>query len=198
MPTKLDNLLEQIAPERTFEQASTRADTAFNSFHFPSGRIARPEEFADLMGRFLHHVEMIVLGVREPVDVAISYQWQRCAMLLIQAFGPSGDKTAFSLAHGGAEGGLYGILKTVARLVADQYARRVISARVLGYLNGLSADERLRASAEYLEKWGHLLPRDVTEVGATRIHALFHRVLEEHPHHVQRLCESSRRLRGRT
>ena len=44
-----------------------------------------------------------------------------------------------------------------------------------------------QASTEYLDKYGHLLPSEMTESSAARIRGGFFTVLENHPKLVQRL-----------
>lgn len=107
-------------------------------------------------------------------------------------FGPSGEKAAFEMTRTGNEGGLSRVLKAVAKSISKQLAKTEISARVSCHLDRLSIRQRLAASAEYLEKYGHLLPAELTEGSAARIHANFHKVLAEHPHLMRRMREIGR------
>jgi hypothetical protein len=187
MTTRLDHLLEDISPERTLDVLSARADAALNSFHMTQGRITHWDDFTDCLGRFLQHLDAVLLHLRKPLDVPVAYYWQRCVPLLLDLFGRNGEKSAFEAARTGTDGGLYAVLKAVANKVADQYATNEISARVLNYWNGLGVDEQLAATTEYLSKYGRYLPSELTEGSAARIRANFHRVLEEHPRIIRRL-----------
>jgi S-adenosylmethionine:diacylglycerol 3-amino-3-carboxypropyl transferase len=139
------------------------------------------------MGRFLQHLDAIIFRLREPVDVPISYYWQRCVPLLLDLYGRNGEKASFDMSRSGTDGGLYAVLRAVASKVAEQYAARDVSTRVLNYWNSLNVEEQLASATEYLNKYGHLLPAEVTEGSAARIRANFHRVLEEHPQILRRL-----------
>jgi len=185
--TKLDSLLEAIAPERTLDVLSARADVALNSFRPTQGRITRWEDFTDCLGRFLQHLDTALLHVRKPVDVPVAYYWQRCVPTLLNLYGRNGEKAAFEMARTGADGGIYAVLKAVARSVADQLATREIAVLVLDYWNSLSVEEQFVATTEYLKKCGHLLPSELTEGSAARIRVNFHKVLEEHPRILRRL-----------
>lgn len=187
MISKLDRLLEMIAPERTLDAAGTLADQALNCFRQQEGIITSWEAFADCLGRFRRHLDAALLHLREPVEVPIAYSWQRCVASLCNLYGRNGEKAAFEMARTGADGGLYAVLKAVAQNVADEYASRWISTQVLHLWNSLSVDEQFAAASEYLRKYGHLLPSELTEGSAARIRANFHRVLEEHPRTLRRL-----------
>ena len=107
--------------------------------------------------------------------------------MLIQEFGTNGDKEAFELVRTGIEGGLYGVLKRVAQQMATEYTGNEISARITHFWNGLKMKEQFSVMDEYLLKFGHLLPSELTESNAARIKANFIKVLKEHPQLVKRM-----------
>ncbi len=69
----------------------------------------------------------------------------------------------------------------------DEYSGNEIRARISYFWYPLSADEKLSAIDEYLLKYGHFLPPELTEGNAARIKASFQKVLEEHPRLIKRL-----------
>lgn len=87
----------------------------------------------------------------------------------------------------GKEGGLYRVLKTVADQMAEEYAQNEISGRIYDYWNRLTTDEQVAATDEYINKYGHLLPAELTEGSAARLKANFPKVLEEHPKIIRRM-----------
>jgi hypothetical protein len=117
--------------------------------------------------------------------------WGRCVRVLTQEYGPEGDKAAFEIARTGNEGGFYDLAKRFARQLASQCAENEIKARVNSFWHGLSVTEQLDVSSQYLAKYGHLLPSELTEGSAARVRAGFHKVLAEHPHMLQRLRQST-------
>jgi hypothetical protein len=187
MATKLDELLLTIDPSRNLDQTAARAHEALNSFPMKVGRVDRWEEFRCCLTDFFCHVESRVLRLHGQPHVSARLDWGRCVRMLTQEYGAGGDKTAFELARTGNEGGLYDVLNRLARRIAEQYAGNEVSARICHWLNALSVDERLKAMDDYVAKYGHLLPSELTERGAVRIKANFTKVLEEHPRLVQRL-----------
>ena len=92
----------------------------------------------------------------------------------------------------GVEGGLRAVLDTVAEALALEYARNEINARVYDYCESLSGRELLSAAEEYLERFGHLLPGELTESGGVRLKASFTRVLCEHPFLMRRMSRPGR------
>jgi hypothetical protein len=187
MPTTLDMLLEAIDPSRTFDQVSARVDGAVNSFAMNQAAIEDWDEYESLLSEFHRHVQTAVLRIGPGAPEGREFHWSRCVNLLKEKFGPNGYKAGFEMARTGNEGGLYRVLKTIGELMADEYAQNEISARIWDYWEGLKLDEQLAAADEYLGKYGHLLPAELTEGNATRLQATFPKVLEEHPKIVRRM-----------
>ena len=194
MGTPLDRVLESLHPDRTLDEVDRRADEAINSFSVPSSRITDWEAFRSCAIRFMRHVEGRILRIQGTFDYdpGMAFDWGRCCRILCREYGPNGEKAAFEMARTGNDGGLYGVLKRIARSMAKEFAEAEIRARVFHYWNGLSVDEKLEAGDEYLEKYGHLLPSELTESSAARVRANMPKVLEEHPKMLRRLEELGR------
>jgi len=186
MPTKLEKLLDSIDPDRTSEVTFRRANEAINAFDTPA-RLKRWDDFKACMGSFCSHVEAYVLSLHEPIPVAPDYYWSRGVRILLKIYGINGEKAAFEMARTGNDGGLYAVLKAVAMHIADEYAHNEIAARICDYWEGLSLEEQLAASTEYISKYGHLLPSELTEGSAGRIRANLPKVLEKHHELIRKI-----------
>jgi len=186
MPSKLDLLLESIDPARTLDRVSASVDRAVNAFSMRRGAIDNWDEFERYLVDFCRHIEHVTLKFPKKTEETKVY-WTRCSNILSDRYGPNGVKNAFDIVRNGKEGGLYGILKLIAEKMTEQYARNEISAHVNQYVNNLSFDELEAAVAEYLKKYGHLLPREWTEGSAVRIKIHFARVLEKHPEIIRQM-----------
>jgi hypothetical protein len=114
-------------------------------------------------------------------------EWGRCFAILFKEYGPNGEKAAMEIARTGKEGGMYSILKKIAKGMIEEYAGNEIRAKISHYWHPLSTEQKLAATEEYLEKHGHLLPSELTEGTAVRIKAEFIKVLEQHPRLISRL-----------
>ena len=193
MTSKLDRLLQSIDPTHTFEQLDRRADEAINAFSLGTGQISDWGQFSDCLIRFLQHLDTQLLRLQAPVPMSRDLAWGRCVQTLMHLYGRSGEKAAFEMVRTGNDGGLYAVLKAFARHAAGQYAENEVSAKVHTYWNGLSVEERLVASDEYLQKHGHLLPSELTEGSAARVRADLPKVLIEHPSMMHRLGRVGRR-----
>ena len=187
MPTKLETLLESIDPSRNYDDVSARVDHAINTFTMQRATIVDWDEYEDFFGNFYRHVQKTVLRLRSDVRDDEGYYRALCSNLLDKAFGPSGSKAAFEMVRTGKEGGLYQVLKTVANLMGERYAENEIWGRISHYWESLTLDEKLAAPDEYLQKYGHLLPSELTEGSAARLRVNFPRVLEEHPKMIRRM-----------
>jgi len=193
MTTKQDQLLQDINPGRTLDQTARRADEAINSFSVESTRVSDWDEFRAILVRFYDHVEACILQVGTMPQADLDFTWGHCLGILTKAFDRNGHKCAFELARTGNEGGLYAVLKGMARQLAEGHADNEISARICQYWNGLTVEEKMSAPDEYLRKYGHLLPSEFTEGFAGRIRANFQEVLRQHPRLMRRLGRIGRK-----
>ena len=193
MPTKLEQLLAEIDPKLTLDKTSALVDSAINTFSFDSGQITDRDEFENCLTDFFCHVDSNVLGVSQSFNSEHrDFQWGRCGILLSHIYGHNGENTAFDMARTGKSGGLYAVLKAIALRMAEEYAETEVSARISDFWNKLTVDEQFSVMDEYLEKYGHLLPSELTEDSAVRIRANFRQVLEKHPEIIRKI----RRLDG--
>ena len=192
MDTILDRLLESISPERTIEETYNRANEAIISFNFGKATVESWDEFGYCMARFLKHLDEKVLRLRKPVDIPLTDYWRYCVKPLLKIYGSSGDVTAFTIANTGNEGGLYAVLKAFAMYKAEEYTKNEISAKVSMYWEGLSANQKVKVSEEYVAKYGGIIPSELSENGAAFLRGFFWKVLEKHPYIVQKLRQSSR------
>jgi len=181
MHTELDRLLACISPDKTITETYNRANEAINTFHTDASVIDRWDDFGHCMARFLQRLDVCIMRLSRPVDSSLDHYLAWFPTVLIQVYGPNGEKTAFEIARTGNEGGLYAVIKAVAMRRADEYSQNEITARVTDYLANLSVDEQHDACSEYITKYGHLLPSEITEVDAIRIRASFRKTLEKHP-----------------
>ena len=86
---------------------------------------------------------------------------------------------------------LYAFKPRFAKTIAENYAKNEIHAKICFYLNSLSCQERLAAGDEYIEKFGYLLPEEMTESSAARIHDNLAKVLEKHVFMVYDLAKNT-------
>jgi hypothetical protein len=187
MKTKLDQLIERIDPAHTLDQVSARVDGALNSFRVKPGIIQDWEGFKTVLTEFYRHVENITLRIQSGFAGDHDIDWGRCCNLLFKEYGLNGEKAAFEMVRTGVEQGLYGVLRAIARRMIDEYSSNEIAARISNFWESLSTDEKIEASKEYLEKYGHLLPSELTSGSAARVRANFLKVLQEHPNMIKRL-----------
>jgi len=188
MPTKLEQLLAKIDPKLTLDKTSALADNAMNTFSFGSGQMTDRKEFEDCLTDFFCHVDSNVLGVSKSFNSEHrDFQWGRCGILLSHIYGENGMMTAFDMARTGKSGGLYAVLKAIALRMAEEYAENQIGALIGEYWKKLTLDEKLAAPDEYLEKYGHLLPSELTEGSAVRIRANFPKLLAQHPEIIRKI-----------
>ncbi len=185
--TQLDQLLESIDTAVTLEEVSSRVDNAMNSFNQFAGTVQKWDDFKRILTAFHWHVQKTILRSRLSHSPDTDIEWGRCCEILLKEYGPNGEKAAMEIARTGKEGGLYSILKKIAKRMIESFAGNEIRAKISHYWYPLSTEQKLAATNEYLEKYGHLLPSELTEGTAVRIKADFMKVLEQHPRLIKRL-----------
>lgn len=179
MMTRLDYLLNSLDPRIT-DATNRRVDEAMNTFRCPV-QVTRFPDFVSILTRFFLHLEASILNVAGGMpDMGMDFHWGRCVRMLVKAYGHNGEKAAFEISRTGKEGGLYGVLKKVGQVLADEYIDNEIKARIGSYWSSLSVEGKLAAGQEYLEKFGHLLPEELTEGSAARVRANLPDALQQH------------------
>lgn len=192
MKKRVEDLLKDIDPSKTIDQVEDRVNAALITLRVEKAVIDDWDRFKMFLSECCHLFERRILNLPSQGTFDQDMYWTHCINLLNAEYGSSGPRTAFEKSRTGVEGGLYSVLKAMARRMADEYAAREIAARVGIFLAGLSADEELQACNSYIEEYGHLLPSELTEGSAARIKSNFARVLEAHPGLIRRIRKSFR------
>ena len=180
MSTKLDRLIESIHPDNTLKETFARVNEAVNSFPFPNVLLEHFGQFRHTMISFHGHLEARILNIDALPQAGVDFLWSRCYGVFKQIYGVAAEKAAFEIARTNKEGGLREVIRKFSETVARNYAANEITARIYFYLKTLSVQERIAAAEEYVQKYGHLLPDELTESSAARIHDNFAKVLEKH------------------
>jgi hypothetical protein len=102
-------------------------------------------------------------------------------------FGQYGASHAHIIALSGIDGGLYGLMKQIAKHAVSDYQRRVIHYAVDDFLVGLSGEEKMEAVHEYLDRYGDYLPPELVENNGWGIWIQFEQVLRKHPYMIRNL-----------
>lgn len=189
---KLDSLLDAIDPSRTLDEGEHRADTALGSYALDVGAIQDWREYVGCLARFFGHLERHLLNLPGPYPGNATECWGQCSRVLDQIYGRNGDMAAYQIVRTGAERGLYGVLKEVARSQARAYTEREILAQVVAFWKALSAKEQFEAVDIYLAEYGHYYPDEFQAGGFSTLKIHFWKVLVEHPHMLQRLRKVTR------
>ena len=185
--TKLDALLASIDPSRTLDPTAADADRALNTFPMRSAVFTNWDAYVAFMSQLVCHIENTILHLNPPRPVSPPHDWSHCISILQEEFGSEGFKAAFEMVRTGNEGGLLAVTRVVAKRMGSEYAQNQINARVYFYYKDLTASDRMAAVGEYVAKYGHLLPSEITEGQAARLLLNLQKVLEDHPRLIQRM-----------
>lgn len=193
MATKLDKLLNYISCEKTVYETYRRANQAINTFEHKTTCPQKWNEFRTCIAEFMKHLDYHVLNMKNKPDISVPYYWSMSVRPLLKIYGINGEKTAFEIARTGNEGGLYSIYKALAMYMAEHYARNEISAKVGMFLDSLTAEQYLTTGEEYIAKYGHIIPSEMTEGNAARVRMNLAKALKEHPFVIQKIRQSGKK-----
>lgn len=194
MSTKLERLIYSISPDIVLEPVFERANSALIGFEMPDVIVDSFDKFRSAFIRLHCRIEAAILRVDSMPKAAVDFHWSRCYEILSQLYGPNGEKAAFDMIRTNKQGGLREVVNKFVRAVSENYALNEIRAKITFYINSLSSSERLAGCDEYIEKFGHLLPREMTESSAARIHDNFAQVLEKHPFMMYDIAKAAGRF----
>lgn len=184
MSTRLERHLQNIVaiPERI----DRYRDAALNGLPPPPALITNKEQLFSLLAQVYCHLQSTMLGIGTQVP-----NWQLhlsdCLRLLHKEHGENALQTVFDIARTGAQGGVRQLIRTIADLYSHQYAEELVSMAVEAYASNRTGEEFLADAAEYVRNYRHILPVEITEGPAARIHANFKKALKQHPFVVRQL-----------
>lgn len=190
MMTKLEILLEKIDPSETIQPYSKISDNAINTFKLEKATVNTKEQFITCIRNFNCHFDKVSWNRKVPANAIVDGFF--CREILGKVYGQNWERIAFRMAQTGIDGGLYAVLKSMAAGLADFYARGKIRNAVHDFMLNLTADERIASGKEYYEKYAHLIPASFAIEGIFYLTCYLRKVLEEHPHMIQRRREVGR------
>ncbi len=177
----LDQLIKEIDPANTFDNSLARADKALNSFRHSRAVVDNIDQFEELMSTFFCHIDAVLLNARDQSFYDREFFLSRCETVLKDLYGPRGKIVAYDMAHTGKQGGLLTIMKSVSLRQAEIYAKNMVSNYVEEYWRQADPDQIFSDCEKYLQKYGHLLPIELTEGSGARVKANFRQILKQHP-----------------
>jgi hypothetical protein len=181
MPTRLDQLLEGIHPDRTRKVIERRADEAVISFHVDTNTVQDGIRFHDILCDFARHFDRHIRHLPAQIVIPDGMAWQRAVDLLRKAYGRHGDAAAFEIARSTSlEGGLHSVLKQIARHGAREQIEQEVDSRVDAFCHSLTAEEYLAAGSEFIEKHGQFLPAEMKKGYAGRVRVNLPDLLKQH------------------
>ena len=186
MATKLEKLLEEIDPSRTIDKAETRINDALAHYRLEKNTVTSWEEHKICLAEMVTIARNAILNIPSNIGSDLEINYSQAFHYLEGEY--SSIQAVYDIMKTGAEGGIYKILQTLARLMAEDYSQNEIKARVAAYWSRLSVDEKLAAPDEYIEKYRDILPQKIKE-NPIRLKVAFWQVLEEHPRMLKRLRE---------
>ena len=181
MSTRLDRALQGLHPSRIIDPTQQSVDEALNSFRAPVAPIQDRHEFKRILASLFAHIDSHILGLRPPRKPNFKMDYSRACQLLAKKYGDNAWYVAFEKSRHGHDGGLFGVTRDLAAVMAEDNIQNMINISVNMFWQECTPDQRLQVPREYLQKWGRFLPSDVTEGSAGRLMAFFPEYMKQHP-----------------
>ena len=193
MATKLERLLQEIDPSRTIDPVERRIDAALACYHRQTNRVASWEEMERSLADMVQLGRNAALKLPAPTNQSqhTELDFQMAMQYLAREYPHDTYRMVYDIMSSGAEGGVFAISRTLARLMAADFSQNEINGRAQAFWDSLSVDEKLAAAEEYLAKYQDVLP-ERTRQDAILIKASFLKVLQDHPHMIKRLRDLKR------
>ena len=192
MPTKLDQLLNAIHPSKTIDPIEKRLNQALANFNPGKNVVSSWEEYHEVLAEFVRQARNIALNAPSNAGHNIEINFGEALRYLRDDYPGNTLQVVYQIVSTGAEGGLYQILKTIARRMAEEFSQNEITSRVVEYWDSISTDEKLAAPHEYIKKYQNVLPRQIVDGDNVRFRGFFWKVLEQHPRMLKQVQELGR------
>ncbi len=194
MASRLEQLLDSIAPYRTLDGVGRKIDDVLNTLVLPAATINSATELRALLVEAWRHVHGRVWGLHGALpEIDSSHEWAWCQRVLNAVYGgQEGWRSALELARTGVDGGLYGVVKAFLQKAAEQYLGKIIEAGIDSLWRQLSFEEQVAVTREYMSEYGSLLPASVADRSSVDLVLGFPRLLREHPRILQRASRIGR------
>lgn len=183
MATQLDLLLEDIV--HSHDAYRKTMDEAIHSFSFSVFTFDSWAACEAFMEQFFAHINAHIVGPEFAGNAHMAM------VIFRQTFEPNygqyPERPIYERLMHGHEGGLNGFVQEAAEAVVELFAGRDIVNKVDKYMFSIRNDGIDAAAEEYMEKWGHLLPQDITSQGTRRLAPVLGKFLKQHPRLLHRL-----------
>ncbi|MBK7090661.1 MAG: hypothetical protein IPH59_02895 [bacterium] len=181
--TVLSDLLVKLDPVKVIDGPERRADFGLDTFPSANACVESCQDFLHFMTLFHQSVQSCVWEYWPYYD----YSWNRNQVfkLLRSYFGENGVEHAHLIARTGIHGGLYGLMKRIAKHAASEFQRIDIHVTVEEFLMYLDDEEKEDAAREYSERFEDYLPPELLENNGLTLLMRFEKVLENHPYMIR-------------
>jgi hypothetical protein len=191
MASKLEKLLQDIDPSRTIDVVEKRINHALANYRREKNTVDSWEEYQEYLAKFVRLARNAAFDLPADAGQSLEFDFKNAIQYLEEEYPRSTSRTVYDIMSTGAEGGVLGLSRTLAGLMAEDFSQNEIRGRVSTYWQSLSVDEKLASADEYIKKYKDILPRKTTQ-DVVSIKANFVKVLNNHPRMIKRLRDLKR------
>ena len=183
--SRLTDLLESIDPTQTMDPLERALLEVLGQPEFRQVTMEDYGETQQCLALFVQWGRNAMLNAPKDAGQNLEINLEE-AMRLLQSTYPH-IHAIHAQAASGSDGGMQGVLRTLAERMLIEYSSRRISHRVSEYWDSMSNQQRFAAPDEYIELYRDSLPKDVTQGSGVRFRGYFDRALRDHPQMIRSL-----------
>jgi hypothetical protein len=210
LSSKLDKFLDEIDPKNNYDKHQEKVNNVLN-YHISTrvnNRVNSEDELKECLWFFVEDTYFWagILTPEQHRKAGYGKLWySKSIKFLEDAFSddqsyqhiPHKDRDSSSDAEKivsemmfyGINGGVYKVLKELAKAIIADFANEDIGEAVDKFVGPLSREERLEICEEYISKYAYLLSESFIENPPSNIGSLLPQILKEHPRSILRMSE---------
>lgn len=187
MASKLKQLLDKIDYKNLFAADEIRVERILTEYRSKRNTVEDYDEFKKCLVDFVSRIYSAILNAPNAFENANDIFMYGLSLKFLKTKYPVNTEiTVYEIMHSGAEGGVYHILKILAKIMTDQIYKDGIEHYISIYLDELNFEEREAAVKEYLKEFKDILPTNYKN-DPTMVLISFEKVLQEHAYMMKRL-----------
>lgn len=187
MATKLKQLLEKIDNQNLFDDDARRVERVLSEYESTKNTVENYTEFKKCLIEFVSKIYGAIINtpnVFKNADDSIMYD---LALRFLKAKYPGNTEiTVYEIMNSGAEGGVYQVLKTLAKIMTDKIYSDGVDHFISRYVDEIGIEGRQAAVKEYLAEYESFLPSNYKN-DPNMIFLSFEKELREQTFYMKRL-----------
>lgn len=189
--TKLKLLLQEIEYDNKWKTYELKIEEVISNFNLTENTLKTYSEYRQLLAKFTRQIWSVFFDNPNSIShIDDSILITKAIETLKITYHKDTDLVVFKIINSGAEGGVYQVLKTLAKNWKTSLYNQHIELIVNKFVESLTWQERENAAKEYLNEFKDILPSNFRN-DPLQVAVSLKNILIEHPRMMKRIKELS-------